>query len=516
MTVLVAGQNIGWPHAEAEVRAPGVALGMVPLGADDRWDPAVPVLRADGGVRLTLTAVPDGVERLLVIGSAHDLVGRVAIADGQGAEVASFAVVASGLVALVEIYRRAGAWKVRAVGQAYAGIADLERLHGVRWDEPGAPHATPAPAPAPPPEPTVGSVDPDRAVQLVGMIMEDAARSGASYTSSVTYADSHLEREDEAIVADPALRISEEGTRAREAARARRDDLVRRAQEVHLKDLAHLRGELVDVEASLPPAARRWPAVTPIRRGEDLPTAARAGDITLTHLADVPGAEFSLPMLWRIPGRPLIVTTDGGGEAAATAVAMTIGVRAVAALGRFGPRFVISDLGGHRGPLGLPPGLAPGAVTAAPALTRVLAELVRRGELIEVARQGNALDALDDELMRPVVLVLIDVPTLWEAETLPLLDRLVATPPAGVQVILTGPDRSPRAGSPAEQRLLEAIWGSALRLPSARGGQLADSFAGVSWTFLPDLGPTDADVLARLLGEIGPIEGWREGIVPAG
>lgn len=508
----------------------GVDLGVVPLGSDERWDPGVPVLRAADGVRLDLDAVPAAVERLLVLGTGP--LARVVVAGPDGAEVATFDAAGTGLVALVEIYRRAGAWKVRAVGRAYADAADLERLHGVRWSapppapppapEPAHPTTHPAaqasavPSSAPPVDPPAGSVDPDRAVQLVGMIMEDAARSGASYTSSVGYADDALEREESAIVADPALRVSESGAQARAQARGRRDDLVRRAQEVHVRDLAHLRGELIDVEASLPPAARRWSTVEPVRRADELPLAARAGDITLTHLADVPGADFSLPMIVRVPGRPLLVSTDEGGDAAASAVAITIGARVAAALGRFSPRFVVADLGGHRGTLGLPPGIAPAPITSAPVLTRVLSGLVRRGELIEVARSNNAMDALDDALVRPAVLVLTDVPTLWEAETLPLLDRLVASPPPGVQVVLTGPDRSPQVGSPAEQRLLQAVWGSALRLPSARGGQLADSFANVSWTFLPDLGPGDPGVLARLLGEVGPLEGWHDGIVPTG
>ncbi|KZF09528.1 stress protein, partial [Rhodococcus sp. EPR-157] len=48
-----------------------------------------------------------------------------------------------------EIYRRSGAWKVRAVGQGYAGgFAALVTDHGVSVDD--APAAQPAAAPAPP------------------------------------------------------------------------------------------------------------------------------------------------------------------------------------------------------------------------------------------------------------------------------------------------------------------------------------------------------------------------------
>ncbi|MGX2996161.1 TerD family protein [Streptomyces sp. JNUCC 64] len=49
---------------------------------------------------------------------------------------------------LVELYRRQGGWKVRAVGQGWAsGLAGLAEDFGIVVDDPG-----PAPAPAPPPE----------------------------------------------------------------------------------------------------------------------------------------------------------------------------------------------------------------------------------------------------------------------------------------------------------------------------------------------------------------------------
>ncbi|MBN1174120.1 MAG: TerD family protein [Micromonosporaceae bacterium] len=60
----------------------------------------------------------------------------------------------------LEVYRRAGAWKVRAVGQGYAGgLAELITDHGVVVDgAPSAPVAAPPPGPAqrpaaPPPGP---------------------------------------------------------------------------------------------------------------------------------------------------------------------------------------------------------------------------------------------------------------------------------------------------------------------------------------------------------------------------
>jgi hypothetical protein len=139
---------------------------------------------------------------------------------------------------------------------------------------------------------------------------------------------------------------------------------------------------------------------------------------------------------------------------------------------------------------------------------------VRRAELIDVADRQHMVDALNAELVRPVVLLLLDAPTLWESEAVPLLDALVDGPGYGVQLVLTGPGETPRVGSEAEQRLLARTWGSSLRLPSGVGGHLADTFAEVSWTFLPDTGPSDPHVVRRLLGAHAPLDGWRDDIVP--
>ncbi|MBL1073101.1 TerD family protein [Nocardia sp. 2] len=61
------------------------------------------------------------------------------------------------IVIALEVYRRQGAWKVRAVGQGYAGgFAALVTDHGVRVDQP-AQSAAPQQAPPPaPPQPTGG------------------------------------------------------------------------------------------------------------------------------------------------------------------------------------------------------------------------------------------------------------------------------------------------------------------------------------------------------------------------
>ena len=523
MTSLVAGQNAPWPHPACRVVASGVDLAVLPLRADGRVVDPAHVVHAAGEVHLGLADVPTECDRLLVVGLDPGP-ARLDLLDGAGAPVLDVdvrpdpAAARPRVVALVEVYRRAGAWKVRAVARTYAaGAADVERHHGVPAGVlvvPSVPLVPSEPAdPGPGVEPAAG-VEPERAVQLVGMVLQDAARSAASYESSVAFADGQLERDLDALVADPALRASAAGEAARAEAQRRRDDLVHRARESHLRDLAALRTEVAGIERALPPALARWDLVPSAPVPRVPPPAVRAGEITLPHLLEVPGADFRLPMICGMPGRPLLVTTDEGGDGAATAVARTLALRSVVSLLPHGPRLVVVDLGGRRGDVGLSPGVAGPPVTGAAQLTRVLADLVQRADLVAVADRERMVDALDAELARPVVLLLLDAPTLWESEAVPLLDTLVAGPGYGVQLVLTGPGDVPRVGSDAEQRLLARAWGSSLRLPSGVGGHLADTFAEVAWTFLPDTGPSDPSTVPRLLGTHAPLDGWRDGIVP--
>ncbi|MEU3713893.1 TerD family protein [Streptomyces catenulae] len=121
-----------------------------------------------GGDAITVdtTAIPAEIEKIVVTASPDapgatfagtEPTGTVRDAD-TGAVLASFT--PSGLgpetaLVVVEIYRRGGAWKVRAVGQGYAnGLAGIATDFGVTVEEPTAP-AAPAATPAPPAAPPV-------------------------------------------------------------------------------------------------------------------------------------------------------------------------------------------------------------------------------------------------------------------------------------------------------------------------------------------------------------------------
>ncbi|MET9373684.1 TerD family protein [Streptomyces sp. NPDC002992] len=109
-----------------------------------------------------LTAVEEEIVRVLVVGSTES--GALRDVDGpsveafapDGTSVVRYEVTEAGgetAMVLAELYRRAGGWKFRAVGQGYVnGLAGLVADHGVDVaDE--APVPSPSPVPFQPPAP---------------------------------------------------------------------------------------------------------------------------------------------------------------------------------------------------------------------------------------------------------------------------------------------------------------------------------------------------------------------------
>ncbi|MFE6762802.1 TerD family protein [Streptomyces sp. NPDC057689] len=128
---------------------------------------------APDAVVVDTAAVPAGIEKIVVTASPDgagqtfqgvEPTATVRDAD-NGTVLASFTpprLGAETALVVMEVYRRGGAWKVRAVGQGYAnGLAGIATDFGVTVDEaPAAPAAPPAvTAPAPPP-PAAAPVDP--------------------------------------------------------------------------------------------------------------------------------------------------------------------------------------------------------------------------------------------------------------------------------------------------------------------------------------------------------------------
>ncbi|NEC09408.1 VWA domain-containing protein [Streptomyces sp. SID7909] len=189
MTTLSKGANM--PVAPSAVRAvlswtagpgvPDVDASALVLGADGRVRSDGDLVfynqprHASGAVRhlgkqpgsdtleADLAALGPEVERIALCASADGgTFGQVPglhlrlLDAGSGAELARFDMAAGPETAYVcgELYRRAGGWKFRAVGQGYAsGLAGLATDFGISVDEP---RTAPAPAAPAPPRPGKG------------------------------------------------------------------------------------------------------------------------------------------------------------------------------------------------------------------------------------------------------------------------------------------------------------------------------------------------------------------------
>ncbi|GHE88996.1 TerD family protein [Streptomyces griseoluteus] len=191
---MTPGSNVPLPAARVtvEVAAPvrldvsGLLLAADgKVRSDDDFifynQPAGPgvTYRSGGGsapdsITVDTGAVPPDIEKIVVTASP-DAAGQtfqgieptatIRDADG-GAVVASFTPPGLGAetaLVVVEIYRRNGQWKARAVGQGYAnGLAGIATDFGVTVEEPAQPVSAPPlpqtpPAPQAPPAPTPGA-----------------------------------------------------------------------------------------------------------------------------------------------------------------------------------------------------------------------------------------------------------------------------------------------------------------------------------------------------------------------
>ncbi|MFE1195339.1 TerD family protein [Streptomyces olivaceoviridis] len=137
---------------------------------------------APDAVTVDTAAVPPEIEKIVVTASPdaagqtfHGIEPTATIRDADGGAVlATFTPPQLGsetALVVVEIYRRGGQWKARAVGQGYAnGLAGIATDFGVTVEEPAAapaaPAAPPQPAAAPvaPPQPAAAPAAPPQPV----------------------------------------------------------------------------------------------------------------------------------------------------------------------------------------------------------------------------------------------------------------------------------------------------------------------------------------------------------------
>ena len=177
MSSLAKGQNAPLPGPDVvisvDVAAPAdvsallvTEAGKVRSDADFVFfnQPSGPgVQLRDGRLHISTTGVPADIAAIRTVITLDDTsrsFGQFAppvthVLDAAGAPLFDYVVdglTSESVVIAVEVYQRNGQWKVRAVGQGYAGgFADLVRDHGVSVDDAPAPPAPAPPSPAPQP-----------------------------------------------------------------------------------------------------------------------------------------------------------------------------------------------------------------------------------------------------------------------------------------------------------------------------------------------------------------------------
>jgi hypothetical protein len=166
------------------------------------------------------------------------------------------------------------------------------------------------------------------------------------------------------------------------------------------------------------------------------------------------------------------------------------------------PRVTVVDVG-HRArldhlPVSEPPATDPGAAS------RVLQEHVEHLRLVSLARRSQALADLPPQHRPGRLLLVADFPAGLDESSVTAVHQLVVHgADAGVDVVLSG--RRPESLGIAA---LDLVHDLCLRVPTTPGGDLVDTYGGVSWVFHPDLGPDDPfvaqrvqDVVARRVSE---------------
>ncbi|MER6553484.1 TerD family protein [Streptomyces sp. NPDC001725] len=631
---LVRGQNHTLPQTRLEIRVSagspvvaGATLGDergTVRGAEWIAHPAshrVPGLEvsrqaaADHRLAVDLDALPAEVHRVTVVLALPVGAGRpvsfgavaapfVAVTGLDGTEIATFTLTGldtESAVSALELYRRQGAWKVRAVGQGYAaGLAGLfadqgvaaaaetaaaiqeavasglarsvtppprttegERVRhpagpaaaGAQAAAPPVPEAQPAeplgdpasarteapgggpidyahprrqtsaPPPPPPTAPPAAPGQPARPVagdatgwsmderlynQIWGMF-EDLARAVAAYRSAVDFAESRMDQELDRALSDPRNRIGGAGDRAREAARAKRDELTGRAREALERDLTQLAAESAVVEPALPAAYAGWdnPVWHAYRVPMEIPMALRLGDLRLGEAPDL-----RIPLLVRLPlergiwidsGRTAseaAASTTGDqlrGLAVETAVTLAARLLAVYPAGEFSVH-VVDPAGSAAGQLS--PLVGSGVLAGPPAagaegVASVLAHLTRRVDLVQMAIRAGAADALPPDLDTGEHLLIVnDFPHGFDDRAVTQLRYLADEGPSvGVHLLMVADREDARAYGP----VLDPLWRSLLRITPMADDHLADPWVGHAWTYEPLRTPQGSRVLEQVL-----------------
>ncbi|WP_280397048.1 TerD family protein, partial [Nocardia carnea] len=520
MKHLQAGQNItldgGRARFQVDAAVPLTVSALV-VAADLRVTSATDVLLTERpvgpGVRLEGSAVvvtPAEVradaQAVLLIASAPGVPGRVtATLTENDLPVAEFVITPqAGETALIcfELYRRGAGWKLRALGQGYAGgLAELLRAHGAQDYVSAAPPvaaaaATVADATVPvvsaaPAQAETPTLEVGHGLERLWMIFEDAARSAAALESSRSYAADRLDQELSAAVSDPATRNTPAADAARSAAQRRYDELIAAAEDRYRGDSAQLQRELTEADAMLPAALASWDSPA-----WDRPATPSDG-IRLGELYAPERGALRVPYCVPVPlNRPLWVDTES-----AAAVAPVIGALLArllrAAPGRRTVVDIIDLTGAFAGFTGmLAPVLAGPPITDHTDISARLQHLVDAAELAEMAyNSGQGVPPAEHR-----ILLAADFPHGYQSTDAQRLVALLARGDLiGLSTVIVGANESESHDS-----TVAALSRACRHLPTLTGTPLFDPWTNNAWQLDLDLLPQEPERRARILSLIAP------------
>ncbi|MBF6356638.1 TerD family protein [Nocardia higoensis] len=448
---------------------------------------------AGARLEVTLADLRAAAAAVLLVVSAEDprrALGRVrtVLTDG-GDALARFEIEpAAGESALIclELYQRGSEWKVRAVGQGYAGgLPVLLPAHGVEVDEPesgqdASPRRTHTPEGGGP------AVEVGYGLERLWMIFEDAARSAAALVAARDYAAKRLDDELSAAVSDPATRNTLAAEEARQAAQRRAEELAVTAEGNHRRDSEQLMRELAEAEQRLPPALAAWHSPA----WQDPPAPADGIRIGELHAPD--RGVLRIPYCVPVPlTRPLWIDTDVPAAAAPVVGALLARLLAVDPGTR--TRIDVIDLTGAY--TALLPALAP--VLAGPPITdhTLISERVRAlaeaAELAEMAYQGGAFTPPAEHR----VLVVSDFPHGYQAiDAARLLTLTRCGDLIGLSILIVGTDEIA-----VPDDAVSALSQHARHLPTVADTPMFDPWTGSAWQLQLDVLPRDPQRASRLL-----------------
>jgi hypothetical protein len=387
-----------------------------------------------------------------------------------------------------ELYRRRGAWKVRAIGQGYAGgRTELLADYGL----------PPTSLPATGEHQTAGlTLDADP-LERMWMIFEDAARTTAAFTSAREYADVRLDDELSEAIANPATRHTEAAERSAAKAHSRRDELVAQARTNYERDASYLRTELQELDRLLPPSMASWASSS--WRSATAGTscgAIRLGEVLAPDIGDL-----RVPFCVKAPlRRPVWLSSNTSAAAEPVVAAMVL--RLLAATPSPAPHLDVVDLsGGLRGVTDHLSGYMPrGVVTD----HRNLAATI---DAIAMALDVSALTAQAENQHPPAgIVVLSDFGFGLGHDALEPLSKLVSLIGDGrLSVVVVGE-------APGDQSMVEPfvreLYSLSQVIPVGRDGIFMDPWTKGEWSFqadclTPDIAQADwqppLSVLAQLV-----------------